>query len=330
MLDRLGYATGLDPAAKNGEAGRRITFAEMYWKNCNNPKRGGAFFSPWFGIETTDNLNLIQPVNPWVGNSWEIYNEYFQWSPTNNKNSASHTVQPGDVLYGSVTFDEKTNSYDVFHKDLTDGWSVHTNIPVQRAASAVNDDGGRRLWSPSPHKGAYKNYTIVYVVFEKVAQCDQYPPDDEVTFYNITVERDGVPVETAWSTDFVDDNCDNRAHIVDANTVKFTWDSTDNSKGPKAGHTSLHGAARAAPGQVAASGDYCKSTEYCCPDAKHCLTPTKTSCAKDASVCSADQTCCPLTKLCVTVGAPCASPCKEGNTYCPSRSFTEHLIATKG
>ena len=88
--------------------------------------------------------------------------------------------------------------------------------------------------------------------------------------------------------------------------------------------------ARAAPGQVAASGDYCKSTEYCCPDAKHCLTPTKTSCAKDASVCSADQTCCPLTKLCVTVGAPCASPCKEGNTYCPSRSFTEHLIATKG
>ena len=26
----LGYATGLDPAAKNGDAGRRITFAEMY------------------------------------------------------------------------------------------------------------------------------------------------------------------------------------------------------------------------------------------------------------------------------------------------------------
>ena len=25
----------------------------------------------------------------------------------------------------------------------------------------------------------------------------------------------------------------------------------------------------------------CKSTEFCCPDAKHCLTPTKTSCAAD-------------------------------------------------
>ena len=66
----------------------------------------------------------------------------------------------------------------------------------------------------------------------------------------------------------------------------------------------------------ASPGDHCADTEYCCPDAKHCLTPTKTSCAKDASVCSAGQTCCPLTKLCVTVGKPCASPCKEGNTYC--------------
>ena len=34
----------------------------------------------------------------------------------------------------------------------------------------------------------------------------------------------------------------------------------------------------AQPGQ----GTVCKATEYCCPDAKHCLTPTKTSCASDA------------------------------------------------
>ena len=74
-----------------------------------------------------------------------------------------------------------------------------------------------------------------------------------------------------------------------------------------------HGALRGNPGLpfLASLGDHCASTEYCCPDAKHCLTPTKVSCAKDASVCSADQTCCPLTKLCVHVGKPCASPCKE-------------------
>ena len=66
MLDRLGYATGLDPAAKNGEAGRRITFAEMYWKNCNNPKRGGADIDPAKVVGEVENVRahpLLSPRN---------------------------------------------------------------------------------------------------------------------------------------------------------------------------------------------------------------------------------------------------------------------------
>ena len=54
-------------------------------------------------MDPADNLNLIQPVNPWVGDSWEIYNEYFQWSPTNNKNSGSHTVQPASPCFLKCT-----------------------------------------------------------------------------------------------------------------------------------------------------------------------------------------------------------------------------------
>ena len=30
-------------------------------------------------LQTSDNLNLLQPVNPWLGNEWQIYNEYYQW-----------------------------------------------------------------------------------------------------------------------------------------------------------------------------------------------------------------------------------------------------------
>lgn len=62
--------------------------------------------------------------------------------------------------------------------------------------------------------------------------------------------------------------------------------------------------------------DGCAKTEYCCPDAKHCLTPTETSCKDDANVCSSDETCCPLTKLCVKVGQTCESPCKDQDSYC--------------
>ena len=41
-----------------------ITFMEARWKVPSNPARGGAFYSPWFGIESSDNLNLIQVSSP--------------------------------------------------------------------------------------------------------------------------------------------------------------------------------------------------------------------------------------------------------------------------
>jgi hypothetical protein len=59
----------------------------------------------------------------------------------------------------------------------------------------------------------------------------------------------------------------------------------------------------------------CSATEYCCPDAKHCLTPVpKKTCG--TSQCAADETCCPLTKICVKVGAVCTSTCKDQKSYC--------------
>lgn len=71
------------------------------------------------------------------------------------------------------------------------------------------------------------------------------------------------------------------------------------------------GAAPPAP-----AGSQCKATEYCCPDAKKCLTPTSTSCKDDATVCGAGEVCCPLTKICVKPGADCNSVCADSGSYC--------------
>jgi len=65
-----------------------------------------------------------------------------------------------------------------------------------------------------------------------------------------------------------------------------------------------------------ALGDGCKSTEYCCPDAGACLTPTSTSCLHNESACASGQVCCPLTKICVIPGNPCTSPCLDSGSYC--------------
>jgi hypothetical protein len=170
----------------------------------------GAFFSPWFGIESSDNLNLIQPVNPWEGYGWSIYNEYFQWSPVYNYNSASTSVNAGDVLFGSVEYVASNQTYTVIHSDLNSGWSVTSSIPIQNGP-----DGNPKLFDHA------------WFVMEKSQwDCDQYPPDNKVTFTNILIEWDGVKTAPSWSTAYVDDNCNCRAHIVDPATVQITWDSS--------------------------------------------------------------------------------------------------------
>lgn len=203
----LGYATGVNPSGGDDI----ITFIEAYWNVPENPKVDGAFFSPWFGIESSDNKNLIQPVNPWASNHWEIYNEYFQWSPEHNENSRSHDVNAGDLIYGSVTYNKSDNSYFMHHCDLDIDWCVDTTIAIQ-------DD----------KEGNPKPYTITYFVMEKTARCDQYPPNNSVTFFNISVEYNYQKVAPKWTTDYVDNVCDCRAHVVDEATIQITWDSGSN------------------------------------------------------------------------------------------------------
>merc|ERR1711990_37757 len=97
----MAYAVGQVP-----EGTERITRMEMQWKVGAEPRKSSAFFSPWFGMDPADNLNLIQPVNPWqggiFGGHWSMYTEYFQWSPTHNSNSPSKNVEAGRTLKGSL------------------------------------------------------------------------------------------------------------------------------------------------------------------------------------------------------------------------------------
>ena len=35
-------------------------------------RRSRSFYSPWFGMDPDDNLNLLQPVNPFTGDGWQM------------------------------------------------------------------------------------------------------------------------------------------------------------------------------------------------------------------------------------------------------------------
>lgn len=198
----LSYATATCPA------GTRITKWEGKWKVGPTPQQSFAFYSPWIGMDTTDNLNLLQPVNPWLGSSWNFYTEYFQWQPTSNSNSQQMSTSAGHILHGSVTWNGD-QTYTILQRDTTSGTSSSQTQKVQRGSD-----------------GQHKNYTILYVVYEKVASCGDYPPNGEITFFDLYAECNGSPLTPSWTTSYVEDVCDFRAHVVNSTAIKMTWDTS--------------------------------------------------------------------------------------------------------
>lgn len=201
----MAYAQGKIPSTYT-----RVTKLEMSWKVLSDAQPSGAFYSPWFGMNTPDRLNLIQPVNPWFGSSWSAYTEYFQWSPEYNSNSNQFPVSTGDVLRGSCEYMADSDSYNLTQFDTTNGGSSSQIVKCQ--------DG--------------KKFTIPLVVFEKTWPCGDYPSDDKVTFFDISVECDGEDCtdKVEWSTNVKDPNCNMAAHIDSSTQISITWDTSAASR----------------------------------------------------------------------------------------------------
>jgi len=207
----MAYAVGSIP-----DATERITRLEMTWTVGQDPPSSYSFFSPWFGMDPNDNLNLVQPVNPWGGDSWSMYTSYYQWSPSDNSNSEQKSVKAGQNLHGSIVYSESDDSYTLTQTVVETGSSSSQVVKAQNG----------------------KKYRIPYVVYEKLASCQDYPPDGKVTFRNIIIECDGKDCtqDTTWEAKVEDSNCDMRA-VVDngskatsENSIAIEWDTSALSK----------------------------------------------------------------------------------------------------
>ena len=146
----LGYAKAVQ---RNNSSEAIITQIEVYWENPSNPTRDGCRFCPWFGIETSDNYNLIQPVNVWDNdedeNDWIVMNEYFQWHPEHDEQSKTVSTSAGDLIYARITYNGDAKQSYLMHVE-----NMRTNDYVETTIDVQEEDG------------KYKNYTIAYFVFE--------------------------------------------------------------------------------------------------------------------------------------------------------------------
>jgi hypothetical protein len=84
--------------------------------------------------------------------------------------------------------------------------------------------------------------------------------------------------------------------VVNGAPIYHGKDAHDDS-----GTTQVHRSDECNPINWISGEPVCKMTEYCCPAAGACLTPTKTAC-KSGTDCGTGQACCPLTGVCVTPG----------------------------
>jgi len=200
----MAYAVGSVPTGV-----KRITKMEATWTVGANPPKSRSFFSPWFGLDPADNLNLIQPVNPWGGSSWSMYTEYYQWSPTHNSNSKTFAVSAGQTLKGSLVYDASSDSYQLTQTILETNSVSTQNVPCQSG----------------------KQYNLPYFVYEKTFPCNTYPPDGIVTFRDINVECDGADCsnDIKWAAKVKDANCNFQAVITNQTTISIKWDTTAKS-----------------------------------------------------------------------------------------------------
>jgi hypothetical protein len=215
----LSYATASCPD------NTRVTHFEGKWDVPPNPARtdGDIRYTPWIGAETSDNLNVIQPVNPWLGanQTWRMYPEVFQWTPADTRDGIGTPLRTtaGHTLHGGLAFlGEDYQSYDVWLTDTATRARSAMNVPVQR--------NGTQRGHPQDRHGVFKNYTILYVVFEHLAPCWAYPPSQRMVFRDLAVHCDGVLTNVTWTPGYVKDACDFRAQAIDGNTVAMTWNTT--------------------------------------------------------------------------------------------------------
>ena len=152
----------------------RITRMEMTWTVGAAPPRSGSFFSPWFGMDPSDNLNLIQPVNPWAGSrfrdgSWGAYTEYYQWSPTHNSNSDNFAVNSGDTLKGSLVYDESSDSYTLTQSCVESG-ATSTQVVACQSGKKYNLPVSSIVFHQSSRE-SFLLFLVVVVFFIKTTFC---------------------------------------------------------------------------------------------------------------------------------------------------------------
>jgi hypothetical protein len=201
---------------QSSSSGPPSSWISANWTVPNNPTNIGSqviYFFPGLVPGSTDDT-ILQPVLGWNQgiSGWSIAS----WNCCRGGNmlhSAITPVAPGTNLYGYV-WGTNCNA----QTGVCASWQVFTSA-ANGPQTTLNTDSYAEVlnWD---FAGALEVYTV--------ATCDQYPPDDGLTFSSVTVhDINGGNYQPAWSTALfnVAPACGRNASFT-STTATITWSHT--------------------------------------------------------------------------------------------------------
>jgi len=190
-----------------------ISYINTTWTVPQNPKTSFGSNAPgfWYGIQTSDGDGaLIQPILAYgyQGAKYSIFNGCFDWTDGSWQTSDDvYTVEPGDVITSSITFEEAERAYTMRITSANLGKTITTKYALKAAQT-------------KPETTAY------FVVEHQPMWCRAYPSSG-VTFQQIHVEVGGQLISSpAWKAALERPKCGCKAIIVSPQEIAFNWNAT--------------------------------------------------------------------------------------------------------
>jgi hypothetical protein len=203
----LAYSAYTDPQD------RPITSLSTWWIVPSLPAQSFGSNAPgwWFGVQTAKGDGaLIQPILAYgyTGSHFSIFNGVFDWTDQSWHTSPEvFTVQPGDNITSSVTFNPDANSYTMYIASAQLGKSISTDYTILRQQTGVESQA-------------------FFVLEHQPSFCKAYPANGECTFNDIVLEVNNAPVTPTWSAQTFKPACNSQVKVLDPATIQFTWDPT--------------------------------------------------------------------------------------------------------
>jgi len=161
----------------------------------------------WFGVQTAKGDGaLIQPIMAkWLGNSWYMFQEIFDWTDERDEQSRAIKVKPGETIRAEVAFIEKSRSY---------------SMNMSSSSGLVSNYQYALL------PGQSETESVGYFVLEhQVESCRGLPSSGSVRWTNVIVEVNGEKVDDAdWVAKEERPVCGSKAVVVNSTTIDIVWE----------------------------------------------------------------------------------------------------------